>query len=253
MSDPNWPEDATQDRLVGDWSFWQRKGGHRTSTDDLLTAWAAAENAATSVARYLDLGCGIGSVLLQTVYSVRPKETVGIEAQAQSALMARRSVSELPPDAPPIDIRHGDLREFDPTELGQFELITGSPPYLPEGTGIVSPDPQRAACRFELRGGIEAYCQAAASFLAADGQFFVVFQTQWDDRVLAAGAAAGLYLRWRADVRTRVDRPAPFLTVYGFRKEPGPCAVVEFATRGEDGELTAEYRQAGSTLGHHWR
>ncbi len=267
MTDPSWPSDATRDKLVDDWSFWQRKGGHRTSTDDLLTAWAAAENAAPCVARYLDLGCGIGSVLLQTVYAVRPRETFGIEAQAQSAVMARRSVSELPEGAPTlhgapasrtagaavIDIRHGDIRDFGPDQLSQFELITGSPPYLPEGTGVVSPDPQRAACRFELRGGIEEYCLAASRLLAPGGGFYVVFQTQWDERVLAAGAAAGLHLRWRADVRTRVDRPAPFLTVYGFRREPGECTEVNFATRNSEGELTPEYRSVGTKLGHHWR
>ncbi|MFT6395618.1 MAG: tRNA1(Val) A37 N6-methylase TrmN6 [Bradymonadia bacterium] len=253
MNDPTWPEDATKDRLVGEWSFWQRKGGHRTSTDDLLTAWAAAQNAGPSVARYLDLGCGIGSVLLQTVSAVRPNEAVGIEAQEQSALMARRSIAELPEGTPPIEVRFGDLRDLEAAELGLFELITGSPPYLPEGTGIVSPDPQRAACRFELRGGIEAYCESAERFLTDAGQFFVVFQTQWDERVLAAGAAANLHLRWRADVRTRVDRPAPFLTVYGFQKQPGPCATVEFATRDSDGELTPEYRAVGTTLGHVWR
>ena len=33
-----WPDDAGRDRLIGDWHIFQRSGGHRTSTDDLITA-----------------------------------------------------------------------------------------------------------------------------------------------------------------------------------------------------------------------
>ena len=247
MIDVPWPEDANRDRLIGDWFLWQRRGGHRTSTDDLLTAWAAVA-ACGGADRYLDLGCGIGSVLLQVAHRLRPGETVGVEAQEQSAAMAARSVAELP-EPPPISIIHQDLREVE-ASLDPFDLITGSPPYLPEGTGVVSPDPQRAACRFELRGGVEAYCSAAQRLLAPEGWFFLVFQTQWDERVLAAGTTAGLALRWRADVRTRKDREEPFLSVYGFRHEPGPLASVAFATRDENGELTSDYAEARRLLGH---
>ena len=35
-------DELTHDRLAGDWRIWQRKHGHRWSTDDLLFAWLAA-------------------------------------------------------------------------------------------------------------------------------------------------------------------------------------------------------------------
>src|SRR5581483_9434041 len=51
--------------LAGDWRILQRVDGHRWSLDDLVTAWRAAETvAATPPARFADLGCGIGSVLM---------------------------------------------------------------------------------------------------------------------------------------------------------------------------------------------
>jgi tRNA1Val (adenine37-N6)-methyltransferase len=248
MSEVPWPPDASRDRLIGDWFLWQRRGGHRTSTDDLLTAWAAAANC-DGANRYLDLGCGIGSVLLQVAHCLRPLESVGVEAQEQSALMAARTVNELP-EPPPISILHQDLRSVDSPSLGSFDLITGSPPYLPSGTGVVSPDPQRAACRFELRGGVEEYCTAARRLLAQDGWFFLVFQSQWDARVVEAGRSADLFLRWRADIRTRLDREEPFLTLYGFRREDGPLETVSFATRDANGTLTADYAAARQRLGH---
>jgi tRNA1(Val) A37 N6-methylase TrmN6 len=163
--------------------------------------------------------------------------------------MATRSVDELS-DPPEIRVIHADLRTLEEASLGRFDLITGSPPYLPTGTGVVSPDPQRAACRFELRGGVEAYCSAAQELLTEDGWFFLVFQSQWDARVKAAGADANLALRWRADIRTRTDHDLPFLSVYGFRRVSGPLESVGFATRDSGGSLTVEYSAARRLLGH---
>ncbi|MCB9506459.1 MAG: methyltransferase domain-containing protein [Myxococcales bacterium] len=246
---PEWPTDASSDALVGSWRIWQRRRGHRTSTDDLLTAWLAVATAGRPVARYADIGCGIGSVLLMTAHALRPAVCVGVEAQPQSVAMARRSVAELP-DAPPITIVESDLRDVGPEQLGgSFDLVTGSPPYLPVSTGIVSPDPQRAACRFELRGGVEGYCEAAARLLTPNGGFCLVFQTTWDARVLAAGRAAGLHLTHRADVRTRAAQTAPFLSVYRFGREPCGLEARELAVRGDDGEITPEYAAARALLG----
>lgn len=215
-----WPADASRDRLAGDWHLWQRKKGHRTSTDDFLTAaYATRWMEGQRPDRYLDIGCGIGSVLLQTVYALRPHSSYGVEAQAQSATLAVRSVEELP-DGPPIVVRHGDLRAIDVQRAGRFDLITGSPPYLPIGTGTPSADVQRHACRFELRGGVEAYADTARQLLSEKGLFVLVFQTQWESRVLEAGRTAGLHLHARARVRMREDAPAPFLGVYGWRTTP---------------------------------
>lgn len=244
-----WPADASSDALVGSWRIWQRRRGHRTSTDDLLTAWLAVATAGGPVSRYADIGCGIGSVLLMTAHALRPGVCVGVEAQPQSVAMARRTVAELP-DAPPIAIVEGDLRDVDPEQLGgPFDLVTGSPPYLPMSTGIVSPDPQRAACRFELRGGVEGYCEAAARLLTPSGGFCLVFQTTWDERVLAAGRAAGLHLTHRADVRTRATQAAPFLSVYRFGRHATDVTAIELAVRDAEGGITPEYAVARALLG----
>lgn len=244
-----WPADATHDLLVGDWQIYQRRRGHRTSTDDVLTAWLAATwGANPTPRRYLDLGCGIGSVLLLTAHALRPAYSVGLEAQQQSWEMARRSIAELP-DPPELRVVRGDLRDAAVlADEAPFDLITGSPPYLPPGTGVMSPDAQRRACRFELRGGVEAYCEAAARSLAPSGRFALVFQSAWHDRVVAAGQSAGLHLRARADVSMREDATAPFLTVYGWQREEGPVHRHAFAIRDASGEISGEYEGARRSL-----
>lgn len=249
--DVPWPDDATRDRLVGDWWFYQRRGGHRTSTDDLVTAYSAARHGDASPARYADIGCGIGSVLLTTAYALRPGESLGVEAQQQSAAMAARSIAELPDDAPPIRVLRGDLRDAQPEALGRFDLITGSPPYLPLGTGSLSPDAQRQACRFELRGGVEAYAQAAAALLTEEGTFHVVFQTQWNPRVEDALTQAGLTAFARTDFAMRTGR-APFLSVFAARRGPARAevAVERIDVRDADGERTAAYQAVRERVGH---
>jgi tRNA1(Val) A37 N6-methylase TrmN6 len=54
-----------------------------------------------------------------------------------------------------------------------FDLITGAPPFMPVGSGVMPKDPQRASGRFELRGGVCDYAEAAARYLAPGGK--VVF------------------------------------------------------------------------------
>lgn len=249
-----WPDDTTHDRLIGDWHLYQRKGGHRTSTDDILPAWLAARLLGEARPRvYIDIGCGIGSVMLMTAYRTRPARVIGIEAQDVSALMARRSVAELPSGAPPMEILCSDMRDVDVNALPKADLVTGSPPYFPVGTGVLSPDPQRQACRFELRGGIEAYCETGAKLLAPGGLFTVVFIAKGLERLVAAGEAAGLVETHRVLWRMREDTEY-FLSVHAFRlatdfNVPPPMVVEEAAVRRANGEHTEAYLALRAEMG----
>ncbi len=245
-----WPADARRDRVIGDWHLYQRSGGHRTSTDDVLTAWfAVARNAGKQVDRYLDLGTGIGSVLLMVAHRLRPRQTCGIEAQAQSVTMARRSVAELPGhDRAAIEIVEADFRH-EQLNGESFDLITGSPPYFPLETGVHPKDPQRLACRFEVRGGVEHYCRAAAQRLAEGARLYLVFQTRGDARVQRAAQQAHLHVTARADVQMHADRRDPFLTVYELQRSPGALESVSFAIRDARGEITSAYAAARRELG----
>ena len=250
-----WPDDATRDRLIGDWWMYQRRGGHRTSTDDLLAAWFAVVHHGDrgAPAHYVDLGCGIGSVLFQVAWRLRPLRVTGVEAQAQSALMAQRSASELPSPRPEITILHQDLRSPLPEGLPPADVVTGSPPYFPVGTGVLSPDAQRRACRFELRGGVEAYCEAASRLLAPDGVFCLVFTARDAARVHAAGRDAGLALIDEVPVLLREGAEAPLLAVYAFCRPGGraPRAAhpEPLVVRDRDGALTDGWLAVRRTLG----
>ena len=149
-------DELTSDALTASFRLVQRRRGHRFSIDDLATAWEAVR-ALPDAETFLDLGCGIGSVLLMVAWRLRSARGFGIEAQDISIELARRNVRENGLEER-VRLFHGDLREVTRDwPHGPCALVTGTPPYLPLGTASASPDPQRAAARIELRGGIEDY------------------------------------------------------------------------------------------------
>ncbi len=244
-----WPLDSTRDRLIGDWYLYQRKGGHRTSTDDLITAWYACHRTKSPTENYLDLGCGIGSVMLMVSHKLRPPTVWGVEAQPQSFAMVARSVDELPDNSCEFSLRHSDFRSLDFSDQ-HFDLVTGSPPYFPIGTGVLPDDAQRRACRFEARGGVEGYLETAERALSKNGRLYLVFQTLWTDRVLASATANNLHLSGQADFLMRSDRNQPFLSVYEFSRES--CSDphrVSLPVRDSQGNVSQAYQEVRNEMG----
>ena len=207
------PDDLTSDALTADFRLLQRRRGHRFSVDDLATAWVAAR-ARPGARVALDLGCGIGSVLLMIAWRLREARCFGIEAQEISFGLAQRNVIANGV-ADRVTVALGDLRELARADAYlPCDLVTGTPPYLPLGTALPSPDPQRAAARIELRGGVEAYLLAASRVLAPDGLAVVCADGRHPERVIRGAAAAGLALLQRVDICPRVDAPDPLFAVW---------------------------------------
>jgi tRNA1(Val) A37 N6-methylase TrmN6 len=171
---PEVAADETLDALGGYFRIFQLRDGYRFSTDDVLTAWYGT-TWAPSASRVLDLGSGIGSVGMIAAWRMPGARFVTIEAQEESVRLARKSAvyNGL---ADRYEIRHSDFRRADalgPAEM--FDLILGTPPYFPVGSGIEGDHPQKVACRFELRGDIKDYVDVAARHLAAGGIFACIF------------------------------------------------------------------------------
>ncbi len=192
--------EVTLDGLTKDYRIFQKRRGHRHSTDDLLTAWYAVTHAPTSPRAMLDLGAGIGSVGLAVAWRFAEARLTAIEVQDVSFRLLGHNVWVNALDAR-VHAIHGDLREVVKTlPPASFDLVTGSPPYFDVKSGIVSADPQRAGARFELCGDVRDYCDAAARALAPEGVFVFCFPTVQRERAEAACAAAGLSITSSRDV-----------------------------------------------------
>lgn len=273
--------------LTGGWRIFQRVGGHRYTTEDVVTAWTAARSLACLPARALDLGTGIGSVLMMTAWRFPAARAVGVEAQELSATMAKRSLQYNGADVDGrCEVRHADIRDskswLRAEEAGSFDLVTGTPPYFPVtqvsgagstttpvAIGAIGALPtcrQSAPARYEFRGGIEAYCEAAVQALRcpdtqsslvegadtqkrATGGRFVVCEGFLDGnraRVHKAAAASGLRVLEQTDVIGREGKDALFATyVMCHGDDPAQPAPGEetktLVVRDGNGDRTAEY------------
>lgn len=208
----------TDDWLTGGLRVYQRAKGHRFSSDDVATAFVAAREA-PGAKRVLDLGCGLGSVLLTLAWKLPEATLVGIEAQAMSFELCRRNVARNELGAR-VAIHHGDLREpaMRARLGGGFELVTGTPPYFPPGSAVDADDEQRAYARIEYRGGVEAYVEAAGALLGEGGSFVMCGDARAEPRVERAAAEAGLALVATTEGIAREGEP-PLFSVWTLRHE----------------------------------
>ncbi|MDP6933810.1 MAG: methyltransferase [Myxococcota bacterium] len=232
--------ELTLDRLVGGWHLFQLQKGHRFSTDDMITAWAGVR-ARPGAVRVLDLGAGIGSAGLQALWHLgEAARLTQVEAQAISHQLARRSIRHNGLQARVRSIL-GDLRD---EQLGLdesgYDLVLGTPPYLPAGTGVCSPYPQRAGARMELRGNIFDYCRAAVRYLAPDGCFSFC-HAGGDPRPRQAVEEVGLSIHQRIDVIFRSGKP-PTIRVFVCGRERRTEAVETLVIRNAEGRWTGAYQ-----------
>ncbi len=232
--------------LTGDWRIFQKLVGHRWSLDDLVTAWIATRRRDPEQAiRALDLGCGLGSVLLMVAWKLPHAEVVGIEAQADRAAMGRRSIAYDGVEER-CRIIDGDLREV--TGLGEFSLVTGTPPYFPRGTGTESAKPHATPCRFEVRGGVEDYLEAAQRLLAPGGEIIVVTAALEQDRVTAATKELGLHLREHWDIVPRAGKDV-LVMVDVLAATPGEATTHTLTVRDRASVWTPEFRIVRGAMG----
>jgi len=242
---PDEPEqlgDLTHDAIAGPMRIWQRRHGHRYSLDDVLTAWVAAQ-AKPDASRVLELGSGVGSVLLMLCYKLPTAHFVAIEAQRNSFALLRRNVSDSGL-ATRVALLHGDLRYLlDRGQHGTFDLITGTPPYVPPGQATPSPDSQRRFARQELRGGVEDYLAAAGRLLTRAGRVVVCADARTPGRVERAARASGLAITDRLDASPRANK-APLFSVFTLcaaSEVEGQCTARMFVARTPEGARTDVY------------
>lgn len=255
LQPPEVPGGETLDALSGHFRIFQLQDGHRFSTDDVLTAWYGT-TWAPSASRVLDLGSGIGSVGMIAAWRLPGARFVTVEAQEESVSLARKSAAYNGLDAR-YEIRHADFRAPEALGAGErFDLVLGSPPYFPLGTGIEGDHPQKVACRFELRGDIRDYCAVASEHLARGGLFACVFPEEQRDRAESAARAAGLNIVRRRPVMFKDGEP-PLITLFAMvRAADLPARMHErtwvepaLVIRAADGSVHPEYAAVKLAIG----
>jgi tRNA1(Val) A37 N6-methylase TrmN6 len=255
VTQPVIPAGETLDAISGHFRLFQLEDGHRFSTDDILTAWYGT-SWAPSAQRVLDLGSGLGTVGMIAAWRLPGARFVTVEVQADSVRLARKSARYNGLDDR-YAIREGDFR--DPSLLSEderFDLVLGSPPYFPPGTGVPGDHPQKVACRFELCGDINDYARVAAAHLTAGGLFACVFPENQRARVETAAQAADLVVVRRRPVVFLEGEP-PLVTLFAMNRtddlpEPMRARTWEeppLVIRTADGAIHPEYSAVKLAIG----
>ena len=209
----------TLDAISGHFRIFQLECGHRFSTDDVVTAWYGT-SWCPCARKVLDLGSGIGTVGMVAAWRLPGARLVTVEAQEESVRLARKSAA-WNGLLDRYEIRLGDFRQpgiFRDDE--RFDLVLGSPPYFPLGSGVESEHPQKLACRFELRGTITDYCAVAAQRLEPGGFFACVFpinSREQESRVVKAASDANLTIVRKRPIVLREGEP-PLIGLFGMMR-----------------------------------
>ena len=124
--------------------------------------------------RVLDLGTGTGIIPILMAAKTQAAELFGLEIQAESADMARRSVF-LNHLENRITIAEGDIKEAgEKFDAASFDVITCNPPYMISQHGLQNPDNPKAIARHEVLCTLEDVVRAAAKLLKPGGKLYLV-------------------------------------------------------------------------------
>lgn len=139
--------------------------------DAVILSWFAKVEEGEKV---LDLGTGTGIIPILLEAKTKGEHFIGLEIQAESVDMARRSV-ELNGLTGKIDIVEGDIKETEKLfKKASFDVVTSNPPYMNDNHGIKNPDMPKAIARHEILCTLEDVVSQAMKMLKPGGRFYMV-------------------------------------------------------------------------------
>jgi tRNA1Val (adenine37-N6)-methyltransferase len=212
--------------------------GYRFSLDPILLGSFPDRCPAGPV---MDLGCGSGVLALLLARRWPGLRVFGLEIQAAQAGRAGRSV-RLNGLADRVSIIRGDLRHSRRfLRAGCAGTVVANPPYRAPGSGRLSPDPERAAARYELLMSLADLVSAIDHLLCGEGEFLLTWKPGRLGELRQRLSAGGLVLTHLRPVRSR-HGGEPFLVLCrGARARAGTeCEVMPQLTVYQGREYTPE-------------
>ena len=152
----------------------QTRDAFALSTDSVLLAYFASGKKGKKI---LDLGTGAGVIPIILGTEDRLSSITGIEIDEKAAALARENMSANSLSAESIVT--GDIRNIKALAVsGTFDIVISNPPYFREGSGISSPDPDRAARRDERICTLSDIVKAAKYACRWGGSLFLVHKPE---------------------------------------------------------------------------
>jgi len=152
----------------------QHTGSYRFGLDAVLLANFVKADESDSI---IDLGTGSGVIPILLSARTRARKIVGIEIVGNVYDRAARSV-ELNGLQERVKIVHGDMK--DAAQIfgrESFSIVVSNPPYMTLKEGRVSPNPEIALARHEIKATLKDVATAAVELLKFGGCFYMIYRT----------------------------------------------------------------------------
>lgn len=210
----------------------------RLSTDSVLLADFAP---AAKAKRGIDLGCASGALALLLLAKSEKLHMTGLEIVPEAAELAAENMAQngLTERS---EIINGDIRAHrELFKTGAFDLVVSNPPYFPVGSGLLSPDKQRAAARGETDCTLSDICAAAAFLCRTGGSVCFVHKPERLSELFCAMTAVGIEPK-RLRLVCHNSQSAPNLVLVEGRRGGNPGLKIEapLILRNPDGTETDE-------------
>lgn len=175
---------TTEDHLLkGRVTFNQPAVGYRTAIDTVLLA---ASIGAKPGHKVLDMGCGVGGVMLCLGARVPGVMVHGLEIQPELADLAQANI-EKNHLGDRLRVFTGDIVD-PPAEIakGGYDFVVANPPFVPQGNGHPPPGDMKRTANFEGDADINQWVGASLRLVRAKGTVVMVHRADRLDHIMAA-------------------------------------------------------------------
>lgn len=146
----------------------------------------------------LDLGCGCGIVGIMMKYYRPDWQYTGIEIQTESYDLACENAHAT---CSLLNLIQGDFRKISKlVNPKSYQLIVSNPPYFKADSGILSPNPNKAAASHEIHCTMENVLEAITFAMHPQGIAFVLYPQSRNEELYALATQKGLQVKQQIPV-----------------------------------------------------
>ena len=238
LSDP----ELTLDVLGGDQGLrlYQPRQGHRFGIEAVLLAFFATLRKND---RVVDLGTGVGILLLIIARRTKAKTLIGIEIQPELVEIARKNAQM---NQVGLEVVQGDFRRMDQyLPPASAEVVVSNPPFGQIGRGRVSPDPSRALARHDIEGGFKDVVAAARHCLKDGGRLALIGPATRVADIFFEMRQGGIEPKRMRAVQGREGEPARLVLIEGVKGGGVECLIEQGLNifEGQGGEYGPEVEE----------
>ncbi len=191
--------------------------------DSVLIADFAAQTVKKH-AHAVDLGCGNGVIAILLAARCESLKITGIELNEASAALAHHNIATNGLEDR-IGIVHADFRKPDKTLDGRFDAAVTNPPYIPAGSGALSPNADLAGARHEINATLSQVVESAKRLLKNNGRLYMIHRAHRTAEIIGTLKDMGFTPKRIQYVHSTADDSAAFVMIEAYRYG-GDFAVV---------------------------